>query len=97
MLEKDRTVGCGSVRKQPRSRGLRVILGVRDELGRAADAHEMRHIEFAVGRPSPNLAGQFETVGLRQHRRHGGSGGGIVPQIHDCGARSRVAHRIVAR
>ena len=56
----------------------------------------MRHIEFGIGRAAADLAGQFETVGLGQHRRHRRGGIRIVAQLHDRRARVGVADRIAA-
>ena len=94
-IVEDRAVGGGRARKQPRRSRLRVVHGAVDQLGGAAHAEEMRHIELTVGRPAADLAGELKTVGLGQRPRHGGSDRGIVAQLHDCTARGGIADHIV--
>ncbi len=79
-----------------RAGGLRIVLGTGDQLGRAADAHEMGHVKFTVGRAAADHAGELETVGMGQDARHSRTGARIVPQLHDRGSRAGIADRVIA-
>ncbi|MGO4286540.1 DUF2336 domain-containing protein [Bosea sp. TAB14] len=90
LVVEDAAIGRGGLGKVARRNAARIARGRPDQIGCAARAQHMGHVELARLRLAPERASELVAVLLGQRTRHDGGNLGVVAQLQDLLAQRRV-------